>query len=58
MIETSANVPHMISRGEVYTGGPKSGKKVRIWKISFEIRSRGARISRFAIVGLRDGVVK
>jgi hypothetical protein len=39
-------------------GGPKSGKKIQIWKIFFEIRCPAVRISRFAIVGLRVGVMK
>jgi hypothetical protein len=42
----------------LYSSGPKSGKKIQIWKIFFEIRSRNARILRFAIVRLRVGVLK
>ena len=39
-------------------GGPKSGKKSKIWKVFFEIGSRQVRISRFGIVRLRVGVGK
>jgi hypothetical protein len=58
---------HLAKRGDDSTlsgearctpGGPESGKKIQIWKIFCEIRSRGAPISRFGIVGVRVGVVE
>jgi hypothetical protein len=48
----------MHARARCTPGGPESGKKIQIWKISGEFRRRRGWILRFAIDEMRDGVVK